>query len=66
MNTIQTLRELLNEFTELRKTKLHPSSFKAIDGCEALVYHKLQRAEAQLLGVINEEIIYTDEDTEEN
>ncbi len=41
-DTAQVLEELIQDFEKLKKYKLYPGSFKAIEDCIALAYHKLE------------------------
>jgi len=43
------LQELISEFEELKKTKLYQTSFKAIDDCILLAYHKLAMEKEQMI-----------------
>lgn len=38
----QVLEELIQDFEKLKKYKLYPGSFNAIEDCIALTYHKLE------------------------
>ena len=41
-DTIETLKELIQDFEKLKKYKLYPGSFKAIEDCIALTYSKIE------------------------
>ncbi len=41
-NTAEVLEELIQDFEKLKKYKVYPESFKAIEDCIALAYFKLE------------------------
>ena len=41
-NTAEILEELIQDFEKLKKYKVYPESFKAIEDCIALTYFKLE------------------------
>ena len=46
------IQELLQEFEQLKKTKLYEKSFKAIDDCILLALAKLPKEEQQIIDAI--------------
>lgn len=47
------IQELIQEFNELKKTKLYEKSFKAIDDCIFLALAKLPKEEEQIIDAFN-------------
>lgn len=49
MNKQTAIEELIQEFEELKKTKLYKDSFKAIDDCIFLAYNKLPKQKETII-----------------